>query len=219
LPLGDVPIIEVVMRQLAAAGVRRVVLTLGHMAHLFTASIGDGSRLGLCIDYCMEDEPLGTAAPIRLVRDLDEDFLVLNGDLLTTLPYGELLAMHRNEQAWGTIAVHQREVKIDYGVVETTAAGGFADYIEKPTIPYKVSMGINVLSRRCLEFIPAAGKFDMPHLMLAMHRAGKTVACYHTDCYWQDIGRFEDYQQASADFVADPSRFVAPATPLTCKQS
>jgi NDP-sugar pyrophosphorylase family protein len=80
--------------------------------------------------------------------------------------------------------------------------------VEKPTIPYEVSMGINALSRRCVEFIPAAQSFTMPELMLAMHRAGKRVMCYRTDCYWQDIGRFDDYQQASADFVADPSRFL-----------
>jgi len=211
LPLGDVPILEVVLRQLAAAGISRVVLTLGHMSHLFVASIGDGARFGLKIDYCREEEPLGTAAPIRLVEDPDEDFLVMNGDLLTTLDYRQLVETHVCQNAWGTISLHHREVDIDYGVVETTADGFLGDYIEKPKISYQVSMGINVLSRKCVRFIPESGKFDMPQLMLAMKRAGKTVACYKTDCYWQDIGRFDDYQQASADFVADPARFLPAA--------
>jgi NDP-sugar pyrophosphorylase family protein len=208
LPLGDVPIIEVVLRQLAAAGVERVVLTLGHMAHLFTASIGDGSRFGLQMEYCAEEEPLGTAGPLRLVRDLEDDFLVMNGDLLTTLDYRGLLETHRTQEAWGTIALHAREVKIDYGVVETDADGLLDKYIEKPVIPYSVGMGINVLSRNCREFVPESGKFDMPDLMMAMRRAGKKVVCRRSDCYWQDIGRFDDYQRASADFVADPSRFL-----------
>jgi NDP-sugar pyrophosphorylase family protein len=97
---------------------------------------------------------------------------------------------------------------IDYGVVQLTADRVLADYIEKPRIPYSVSMGINVLSKRCLDFVPASGKFDMPDLMLAMHRAGHAVHCYETDCYWKDIGRFDDYQQASDDFVTDPARFL-----------
>jgi NDP-mannose synthase len=212
LPLGDVPILEVVLRQLAAGGVGRVVVTLGHMAPLFVAGIGDGSRFGLQIDYCFEDEPLGTAGPIRLVRDLSHDFLVMNGDLLTTLNFRDLLETHVRHAAWGTIALHRREVKIDYGVVETTGDGRLGNYIEKPTIPYDVSMGINVLSRRCMDFIPATGAFQMPDLMLAMQRAGKAVLCYRTDCYWQDIGRFDDYQQASADFVDCPSKFLPSPT-------
>lgn len=208
LPLGDVPILEIMIRQLAAAKINRVVLTLGHMAPFFSAFFGDGARWNVRIEYCYEEGPLGTAAPLRLVRDLDEDFLVMNGDLLTTLDYGDLFRSHVDRDAWGTIAVHPREVNIDYGVVETSSDALLRNYIEKPTIPYEVSMGINVLSRRCLEFIPRSGRMDMPELMLAMHRAGRRVACYRTDCYWQDIGRFEDYQRASEDFVASPERFV-----------
>jgi NDP-sugar pyrophosphorylase family protein len=208
LPLGDLPIIEVVLTQLAAAGFRRVVVTLGHLPHLFTATIGDGSRWGLRIEYCREEEPLGTAGPLRLIPELSEDFLVMNGDLLTTLDYQELAALHRSRGAWGTIALHKREVRIDYGVVELDSKGRLRDYIEKPTIPYAVSMGVNVLSRRSLDFIPGSGKFDMPQLMLAMQRAGKPVYGVEVDCYWQDIGRFDDYEQASADFRADPAKYL-----------
>lgn len=213
LPVGDVPIIEVVLRQLGECGFGRVVLTLGHMAHLFSASFGDGSRFGLQIDYCLEGEPLGTAGPLRLVRNLEDDFLVMNGDLLTTLPYAELFCFHRGRKAWGTIALHQREVRIDYGVVETDHRDLLDRYTEKPTIRYDVSMGVNVLSRRCLDFIPSRGKFDMPDLMLAIRRAGKPVVCYRTDCYWQDIGRFDDYQQASADFETNRERFLGNQRP------
>jgi len=211
LPLGDVPILEVVIRQLAAAGVTRVVLTLGHMAHLFTASVGEGRRWGVDIEFCREDEPLGTAAPLRLIRDLNEDFLVMNGDILTSLDFQELLAHHRTKRAWGTIAVSQRQVKIDYGVVRSTDEGLLLGYDEKPTIEYGVSMGINVLSRQALQFLPPTGRFDMPDLMKAIAAAGHAVACYRTNAYWQDIGRMDDYAAASQDFVDNPTRFLPAA--------
>jgi NDP-sugar pyrophosphorylase family protein len=208
LPLGDVPILEVVIRQLAAAGIARLVLTLGHMAHLFTASIGNGSRWGAHIEYCFEEEPLGTAGSLRLIKDPEETFIVMNGDILTTLDYRGLVVAHKNRNAWATVAVTRREVTIDYGVVVTTENGLLNDYREKPTIHYEVSMGINIISRKCLDFIPPMQKFDMPQLMLMLQRAGKPVACYKTDCYWRDIGRFDDYKDASEDFVADRSRFL-----------
>ncbi len=208
LPIGDMPILEVILQQLADAGVSRVVITLRHMMHLFAPIIGDGSRWGLQVEYCFEDEPLGTAGSIRMVKDLDEDFLVMNGDLLTTLDYSELFQTHLSGKAWGTIALHKREVKIDYGIVKTTEDGLLSEYIEKPTHYDYVSMGIYVLSRNCLEFIPESGKFDMPQLMMTMQRAGKTIVCYKTNCYWQDIGRFDDYQKASEDFLSDSSRFI-----------
>jgi NDP-sugar pyrophosphorylase family protein len=208
LPLGDVPILEIVLAQLRNAGVTRVVVTLGHLPHLFAACIGDGSRFGLTIEYCQEEHPLGTAGSLLLVKQPEEAVLVMNGDLLTTINYGELLRFHYQQGAAATIAVHRRSMYVDYGVIETTVAGQLDRYIEKPSIPYLVSMGINVVSRESLRLIPPGEKFDMPQLMLAIKSSGKTVNCYETDCYWQDIGRFDDFQKASADFAADPDRFL-----------
>ncbi len=169
---------------------------------------GDGSRWNLQIEYMLEDQPLGTAGPLRQIAGLDENFLVMNGDLLTDIDYSALFSVHCERGSWGTIAVHRREVQIDYGVIEISPDGALDAYIEKPSIPYWVSMGINVLSRRALEFIPENAKFDMPELMLALRQAGKPVICFQTDCYWQDIGRFDDYQQASTDFDLNRSRFM-----------
>jgi NDP-sugar pyrophosphorylase family protein len=211
LPLGDTPILEVVIRQLVSAGVERIVLTLAHMPYLFSAWIGDGKRFGARVEYTTEDSPRGTAGPLRFVPDLEDDFLVMNGDLLTTIDYAALVNEHRNRQAWGTIALSRREVKVDFGVVESDDRGALRAYIEKPTLPYAVSMGINVLNRGCLDFIPADRKFDIPDLMTAMQQAGKPVFCHSTECYWQDIGRFDDYQRASADFATDPARFLGRA--------
>jgi NDP-sugar pyrophosphorylase family protein len=208
LPLGEIPILEVVVRQLVAAGFDRIVLTLGHMPHLFKAIFDDGRRFGVKIEYCTEHAPGGTAGAIRLVESLEPNFLVMNGDLLTTINYRDLLDVHEQRGADGTIAVTRREHKVDYGVIRIDDQGLLDGYDEKPTIDYRVSMGINVLSSGCLEHIPARGRFDMPDLMLGMARAGKTVLCHETDCYWQDIGRFDDYEHATADFVSDPAKFV-----------
>lgn len=210
LPLGDEAILEVVLAQLQAAGFRRVVITLGHMARLFAAVIGDGTRWGMQIDYVFEHEPLGTAGPLRDVPDLDEHFLVMNGDVLTTLDPRRLFAFHRERDALGTIAVTQRTVRIDYGVVTALPDGRLAHYHEKPVIPYAVSMGVNVLSRECLRFVPPGRRFDMPELMMAMHAATQRVFCYGTDAYWQDIGRIEDYDAACRDYQQDPGRFRRP---------
>jgi NDP-mannose synthase len=213
LPLGDLPIVEVVIRQLACSGITRIAISLGHMAHLFSATIGDGSRFGVTIEYYVEEEPLGTAGPLRLIRDLGEHVLVMNGDLLTTLDYRDLMNAHLARDAWATIAVRRREVKIDLGVVVTTLDGRLLDYQEKPVIPYEVSMGINVIARRCLELIPPGRKFDIPELMLAIKKEGHDVHTFKTDCYWQDIGRFDDYEQACADFESEPTRFLPDMTP------
>lgn len=213
LPLGDVPIVEVVIQQLASRGIRRIAISLGHLAHLFSATIGDGSRFGVTIEYYIEDEPLGTAGPLRLIRDLGDHALVMNGDLLTTLDYLQLIQTHVTSGAWATIAVRRREVKIDLGVVITSEDGRLLDYQEKPVICYDVSMGINVISRRCLDLIPADRRFDMPELMLAIKKEGHDVLTFKTDCYWQDIGRFDDYEQACTDFENEPTRFLPGMNP------
>lgn len=211
LPLGDVPILEIVIRQLAAAGFRRITLALGHLPHLFTAVIGDGSRLGVDLEYHVENEPLGTAGSLRRIRNPEEHLLVINGDILTTLDPERLFSAHLAAGAAATIAVTSRQVRIDYGVVVPDARGFLKEYVEKPVIPYEVSMGVNVLARSSLDLIPPEGRFDLPDLMTALHRAGRPVSCYRFDGYWQDIGRFDDYQRASEDFANDERRFLPAA--------
>ena len=121
-----------------------------------------------------------------------------------------MIKAHESGGAAATIAVSKRQVLIDYGVVRRDDAGRLAGFTEKPTIDYEVSMGVNVLSRSSLEMIPSSGRFDMPDLLKALLAAGQRVDCFQSDCYWQDIGRFDDYQQASADFSAQPDRFLPP---------
>ncbi len=207
LPLGDTPILEVVLRQLASCGFERVVLTLGHLPQLVQALLGDGEHLGLRIEYRLEREPLGTAGSLRLVDDLDDTFLVMNGDLLTTVDYAEVLRGQQSGDSAATVVLARREVHIDYGVVHTTAGGDLERYEEKPTLDYFVSTGIYALDRSAVDLVPD-GRYDMPDLMTALTAAGRRVRCLESDAYWQDIGRFDDYQKASADFVEAPDRFL-----------
>jgi NDP-sugar pyrophosphorylase family protein len=141
------------------------------------------------------------ATPLRLITDVPDEFLVMNGDLLTDISYRGLFQSHRKSGAAATIAVAAREERIDYR--------------EKPVNPYYVSMGINVITNRALRRVPPAGRYDMPELMLALHRGGDGVHCYRTDSYWQDIGRFDDYTRASEDFVNHPERFLRGTPPVT----
>jgi NDP-mannose synthase len=207
VPIGDLPILEVVLRQLKHHGVDRIILAVNKLARLIEAFFGDGSRLGLEIVYSLEDKPLGTAGPIRLADNLDEDFIVMNGDLLTTIDYSDFFRRHKASRATATIATFQKEVKIDLGVLETRD-DSFTNYIEKPTYHFTVSMGIYVLNRKVLRFINEDTKFDMPELVLALHKAGEKIACYSGDYDWLDIGRIEDYERAVQLFEANRDKYL-----------
>jgi len=143
MPIGDMPILEVVLRQLKAAGVTRVTMAVGYLAELMQAFFGNGARLGLDIDYSFEEKPLGTVGPLTLIPSLrdESEFLMMNGDVLTTIDYSKLIAHHRKAGADVTIATYKREVKIDFGVIETNADDLLTGYVEKPRFDYRVSMG------------------------------------------------------------------------------
>lgn len=201
MPIGDLPIIEIVLRQLARAGFDDVLITTGHLAEMIRLFCGDGRKWGLRIEYSHEEEPLGTAGPIALMADrLDDCFLVMNGDLLTTMSYRRAFEAHRAGGWLASISVHRREVKVDFGVVEQQPPGFLGRYVEKPTLGFDVSMGINVLSRGVLRFMEPGRRLDMPDLVTRIVQAGEKVACYREDCYWLDIGRTDDYQVATDEF-------------------
>ncbi|MEB2345939.1 MAG: sugar phosphate nucleotidyltransferase [Deltaproteobacteria bacterium] len=207
MPLGDIPILEVVVRQLRHYGFHRITLAVGHLAELLRAFFGDGSRFGVAIDYSLEEGPLGTAGPLRLIPDLEDDFLVMNGDLLTDLDYGALLGEHRKQGNAATIGTYAREVRIDLGVIETASDGRIVEYREKPILPYTVSMGVYALSRRVLTLLPE-GAFDVPDLLRELMRRGERVMSFPFAGHWLDIGRQDDYARAQETFEAQRSRFL-----------
>ncbi len=211
MPIGEMPILEVLLRQMKQAGITDVVLTVGHLAALLRSYFGDGGQWGMCIDYSLESCPLGTAGPLSLVPGLDDTFLVTNGDVLTTLDLETLLAYHKQRGGAATIAVHKRNVKIDLGVIEWNGDDSLAGYVEKPTIDYTVSMGIYVFEPRVLDYIPRGQYLDFPDLVLKLLAARERVVGYVYDGYWMDLGRPDDYAQASQDFETMKQQFLPEA--------
>ena len=208
MPIGDMPILEVLLRQVKMAGVDEVVLTVGHMAELLRAFFQNGERMALPIRYSYEEKPLGTAGPLKQIEGIDDDFLVMNGDVLTTLKFADLVDCHRKSGAIMTLAVYPRHVKIDLGVLHLNDHSEVTDYIEKPTYNFSVSMGVYVFSPRVLEYIPDNEYFDLPHLVLRLIEEKEKVQAFHFDGYWMDLGRPDDYEQAIQDFEDMRDQFL-----------
>lgn len=205
VPVGDLPILEVVLRQLKHHGFLEIVISVGHLAELIEAYCGDGRRWGLKIRYVREEKPLSTAGALKLIRGLAPDFLTVNGDLLTTLDYGALYEFHRRSGAAATIAVCERRTTVDFGVIELDSKGALANYIEKPSYEYLVSMGVNVFDRKVLEHIARNETLGIPDLIGRIRADGGLVKGYRNKAEWLDIGRPEDYQTAQ-DLFADPRK-------------
>jgi NDP-sugar pyrophosphorylase family protein len=204
LPVGDRAILDIVVHQLRRAGFDELTIAVGHLAHLIAAVFGDGSAHDVKIEYHMERTPRGTAGPLATIDGLDETFLMLNGDVLTTLDFRAFVRAHRESGNALTIATHRRDVNIDYGVLHTDGNAGSTErvvgYDEKPTLSYTVSMGVYALEPSVREHIPADAPFDLPDLVQALLAAGEPVGSHPYDGYWLDIGRHDDYEQAIAEF-------------------
>ena len=208
MPIGDKAILEILLNQMKQAGIDDIVLTVGHLAGLMRAFFQDGSQLGLKISYSFEEHPLGTAGPLAQIDGLTEAFLVTNGDVLTTLDLRDLIDFHRQQGGMVTIATHRRNVHIDLGVIEVNGDYSVKEYIEKPTIPYQVSMGMYVFEPKALAYIERGQRLDFPDLILRMLKAGERVVAYPFDGYWQDLGRPDDYEQANLDFERMRAEFL-----------
>jgi NDP-sugar pyrophosphorylase family protein len=198
VPLGDRPIIEVLIQRLIAFGITDITLTLGHLAELIKAYFQHRPQLTAQtrLRYVEEEEPSGTAGSLASVEGLDQTFLVMNGDLLTDLDFDALVSFHHRHGAILTIAAHRRRVKIDLGVLERGDDYRVVGYQEKPEHSYEVSMGIYVYEPSVLKFIAPATYLDFPDLVLKLIAAGEKVCAMPCDCLWLDIGRPDDYARA-----------------------
>jgi NDP-mannose synthase len=211
VPIGDVPILEIVLRQLARHGFGRVTIAIGHLGWLIREAVGDGSQWGVEVDYALEERPLSTIGPVIQIRDrLPEHFLVLNGDILTDLDYAALLRDHVSAGAPLTIATFHRTVDVDFGVLQIDGAE-VAGFQEKPVLDYAVSMGVYGLSRATLAGYPAGEPFGFDQLVLDLLRRGLRPRSHRFDGYWLDIGRPEDYERANADFGERRARLLPDA--------
>jgi NDP-sugar pyrophosphorylase family protein len=215
VPIGDSPIIEILIRQLMAEGITDITLTVGYLAELIRAYFQQRPSLteNLALTYVMEEKPTGTAGSLTMVPGLNETFVVMNGDLLTTLRFRKLIQHHREQGAALTIAVHKKHIGIDLGVLVTDADGCVTDYKEKPEFDYLVSMGIYVYEPRVLDYIEKNSYLDFPDLVLKLIHAGERVVSYFSEDIWLDIGRPEDYQLAVKEFDAHRAEFGAQFEP------
>jgi NDP-sugar pyrophosphorylase family protein len=200
VPLDGRPIMEIVIRQLQRQGFWHITLAVGYMADLIQAYFGDGSRFGVQIDYSYESSPLGTAGPLALIDDLNDTFLVMNADVLTNLPYQELVSFHKAHGALATVGAYRRQTTIDLGVIINGEGYDIKDYLEKPSSTYLVSMGVYIFEPQIMTYIHGKGHLDFPDLVKLLLNQGLPVKYYPFNGYWLDIGRHDDYARASEEF-------------------
>jgi NDP-sugar pyrophosphorylase family protein len=196
MPVGERSILEIVVDQLEHAGVVDIRFSVGYLSHLIRAVFDNRPASDAEITYVTEQDALGTAAPLKLMRDLDSSFIVMNGDVLTTLDFADVVRYHREQGNALTIATHKRSIKIDYGILHVDVAHRVRDFEEKPEIVSAVSMGIYVMEPEVLEHIPEGTYFDFPDLVGALLEADLPIGAYRCDGLWFDIGRHEDYERA-----------------------
>ena len=205
MPVGERAILEIVLDQLASCGVTRITLSVGYLSHLIRAVLNGHWEDRIELEYVQESEPLGTAAPLRLVSGLDDTFIVMNGDVLTSLDYRELVREHWRSGSMLTVATHERKVKIDYGIIHRDESNRIIAFEEKPEIAAHVSMGVYVMEPEVLDFV-SDERMDFPELVEALLEAGQPVSSYPYDGLWFDIGRHDDFQQAVAAWVERENR-------------
>lgn len=208
MPLDDRPILDVLLRQLVHAGVDRISISVGYLGSLIESWVRHQHGYGVPIEFVYEDEPLGTAGALALVRRPAATFLALNGDVLTTLAFGDLLAAHAASGALATMAVKERSVDVQYGVVHADAGGRIERLEEKPQLAFTVSMGIYAMQPEIIDLVAPGERVDFPDLLLRAMRRGDEVRAHAPDAYWRDIGNRDDYEAAIEDFTAEPGRFL-----------
>ena len=206
VPIGDLPILEIIIRKLTKCGFDHITITVNHMAEIIRAYCGDGSKWGTHIDYSLEDKPLSTMGPLKLISDLPDNFLVMNGDVLTDLDFEAFYEEHVKDENIFTISAYSRDQKVDYGVLELGTDNKLVIFVEKPTTRYNVSMGVYMANKQILDYIPANQLYGFDHLMLDLIKFNHPATVKIHDGYWLDIGRPDDYEKACNDF--DENKFL-----------
>lgn len=208
LPLGDRPLMEIIIQQLREVGIRRVHVATHHKPHKITEHFGDGQEFGIELTYVTEDRPLGTAGALGLIKAPHETLLVINGDILTQVDFRAMLAYHKEHQADLTIAVRRYDLKVPYGVIECDGpvVRGIS---EKPVLGFFVNAGIYLLEPAVHRFIPNGERFDMTELIQRLLQEHRVVVSFPIHEYWLDIGHRDDYEQAQEAVKGWESKEIA----------
>lgn len=208
VPLGDYPILEIIVRQLVHFGFDHITMTVNHQADLIKTYFGTGEKWGVKIDYSLEEKPLSTMGPLSLIDDLPDNFLVMNGDILTDMDLGDFYKQHAKEGNIFTVRSYVREHVNLYGVLEVGEDQKLQDFHEKPVTKFEVSMGIYMLNKEVLNFIPKNEAYGFDTLMLDLIKANKNATVRPFDGYWLDIGRPDDYMEAIEEFENNKDIFL-----------
>ena len=208
MPIGDYPILEIIVRQLAFSGFDHITMTVNHQAEIIKAFFGDGSKWNIHIDYSLEDRPLSTMGPLKLIRDLPENFLVMNGDVLTDLDFDWFYNFHTLGKQIFSISAFERIEVSEFGVLNVDPSNMLTGFTEKPKNYYTVSMGVYMVSRRILEYIPENIAYGFDRLMLDLLSDKQMVSVHRHHSYWLDIGRPDDYMQAIEEFDKNKDKFL-----------
>ena len=208
MPIGDYPILEVVIRQLAQCGFNHITLAVNHQAEIIKSFFNSGAKWGVHIDYSLEKVPLSTMGPLKMIPSLPEHFLVMNGDVLTDLDFGEFFRQHVSGGHLFTISACDRALASEYGVLHVNTGRTLVGFEEKPVVTHEVSMGIYMLSKSVLKLIPQGCAYGFDRLMLDMLKAKMAVHVRRHAGYWLDIGRPEDFHQAIDVFEQQSERFL-----------
>jgi NDP-mannose synthase len=200
VPLGDKPIIDTIIRQLKHFGFTRITLAVGHMGEMIQTYVRNGERYGIEIDYSFEEEPLGTVGPLAQIPNLEESFLVMNGDLISNINYEDLINFHELHSSVATIGTYEKNFKIDLGIIQNNGEYSITDYIEKPVYTFKVSMGIYVFNSQIIRYIEPHKYLDFPELVKRLIADNNKVVSYHFNGYWLDIGNHSDYEKALEEY-------------------
>ncbi len=199
VPISGRPVVEIILKQFQIQGVKEIIMAVNHGAEQIISTLGDGSQFNLNIRYSQEEKPLSTAAPLKLIENLNDHFIVANGDILTDLNVGDLYKAHVESGAMMTTATCKRRGQIEFGVIEADDSNRVVSFNEKPEFNYVVSMGIHIFSRAVLDYIPDNCSFGFDELILSLLEQKQHVGTYPFDGYWLDIGRPDDYEKAIAD--------------------
>jgi len=219
LPVGNIPILDLILRQLRASEVHTVTLAVGPFRRQIEAFAGNGESWGLTLNYCEEGEPLGTAGALTLLTRLPENFLVLNGDILCQIEFSEFFRAHEKSGAEISIATYERPFQVELGVLDIDADGRVSDYLEKPEWRYPVSAGIYAVSRSALAHLPPGTAIDFPELVQRLLRQKRLVRAHRLMGLWLDIGRPEDFERAHREILHHPTRFLPSSARIPSAQS
>ena len=208
MPIGEFPILEIIIKQLVQHGYSHITMAVNHQAELIKAFFCDGSKWGINISYSLEDKPLSTMGPLKLINHLPDNFLIMNGDVLTDLNFSDFYNFHIKFNNIFTVSSYRREHINDYGVLEMDSNGLLCGFKEKPKVSFEVSMGIYMANKKILDIIPPNVLYGFDHLMLELIKRNTPAAVKNHNGYWLDIGRPDDYHVAIEKFEKERNLFL-----------